>query len=109
VAASPHLAGSSPLRGNRTTLSRREALILQAVVNHPWLAHDHLEELADLEFRHADTQTLKSILLDLLAHDGEIDTEALQSAVRSQGNQALLDRVNGAITVPAAVWHRRIP
>ena len=37
----------------------REALILQAVLNHPWLLHDHLEELAELEFRHADAERLK--------------------------------------------------
>ena len=30
-------------------MSRREALILIALINHPWLLHDHLEEVAALE------------------------------------------------------------
>jgi len=35
-------------RGHRTAVPRREALILQAALNYPWLLHDHLEELASL-------------------------------------------------------------
>ena len=59
VVASPQLAASPVHRGHRAAIPRREALILQAVVNHPWLAHEHLEELAEIEFRHADTQKLQ--------------------------------------------------
>src|SRR6516165_5636890 len=46
---SPQLTASPVLRGYRAAISRREALILQASINHPWLLHDHLEELAGLE------------------------------------------------------------
>ena len=52
VVASPQLAASPVHRGDRAAIPRREALILQAVLNHPWLLHDHLEDLADVEFRH---------------------------------------------------------
>ena len=68
VAASPHLATSPLHRGHRAAIPRREALILQAALNHPWLLHDHLEELAEAEFRHADSQKLKSALIDVFAH-----------------------------------------
>ena len=68
VAASPQLAAGPLHRGHRAAIPRREALILQAVLNHPWLLHDHLEELADAEFRHADTQKLKGALIDVFAH-----------------------------------------
>src|SRR5262245_38139894 len=51
---SPRLAASPIVRGMRTSLPPREALILLALVNHPWLLDTHAEELADLEFRHAD-------------------------------------------------------
>src|SRR5215468_4964882 len=37
VVASPQLAASPILRGPRAGISRREALILQAAINHPWL------------------------------------------------------------------------
>ena len=56
VVASPQLAASPVHRGHRAAIPLREALILQAVINHPWLLHDHLEELAGVEFRHAETR-----------------------------------------------------
>ena len=61
---SRQLAASPLYRGHRTAVPRREALILQAVLNHPWLLHDHLEELASLEFRHAEAERLKAALID---------------------------------------------
>ena len=85
VVASPQLALSPVHRGHRAAIPRREALILQAIVNHPWLAHDHIEELAELEFRHADTQKLKGELLDLLTHDGESDANTLKAALAARG------------------------
>ena len=66
--ASPQLLASPLHRGHRAAIPRREALILQAALNHPWLLHDHLEELSETEFRHADTRKLKAELIDVLAH-----------------------------------------
>ena len=54
VVASPQLATSGVHRGNRAVIPRREALILQAAINHPWLLHDHLEDISGIEFRHPD-------------------------------------------------------
>ncbi len=42
------------MRGQRSAMSRREALILQSLINHPWLLHDHLEEVAALELAHPE-------------------------------------------------------
>ena len=106
VVASPQLASSSVLRGHRSAIPRREALILLAVANHPWLAHDHLEELAEIEFRHPDTQKLKAALLDLLAHDGETDAEGLNAQLAARGHGELLVRIQKAITTPD-VWGAR--
>jgi DNA primase len=105
VVASPQFTTSPVLRGPRA-VPRREALILQAIVNHPWLAHDHLEELAGLEFRHADTQKLKGALLDFLAQDGDLVSESLRSKLAAQGHDSLLMRVEKAITT-ANVWGAR--
>ena len=55
-AASPQLALSPIMRGQRSAISRREALILQSLINHPWLLHDHLEEVAALELAHPEAQ-----------------------------------------------------
>ncbi len=114
VAASPHLAASPLHRGHRAAIPRREALILQAALNHPWLLHDHLEEFAAAEFRHADTQKLKGALIDVFAHgaesfahnseqtgDGE-RAELVAELVR-RGFANVLDRIERTITTPS-VW-----
>ena len=103
VVVSQQLAASSVHRGHRVVVPLREALILQALVNHPWLAHDHLEELAHIEFRHSDTQKLLDALLDLLAHDGDTNPEALRAALAGRGQAELLARVERAITT-TNVW-----
>ena len=124
VAASPQLAASPVHRGHRAAIPRREALILQATINHPWLLHEHLEELAAAEFRHADTQKLKSVLIDVFAHhvgddagkaddfskapgaDAEAERAALCDALTRRGFGELLKRIERTITTPA-VWGAR--
>lgn len=107
VVVSRDLAASPVHRGHRTTVPRREALILLAALNHPWLLHDHLEELASLEFRHADAEKLKAALIDIAAHNAghaaALDPEALKAELASRNLAAVMDRMAGAITTPA-VW-----
>ena len=119
VAVSPHLAASPLHRGHRAAIPRREALILLAAVNYPWLLHDHLEELAVAEFRHADTQKLKGALIDVFAHhfaddfvhDSTLDPEhkgaaeraALAAELGKRGFTELLERIRRTITT-SSVW-----
>ncbi len=117
----------SPLhRGHRAAIPRREALILQVALNHPWLLHDHLEELAEAEFRHADTQKLKGALIDVFAHHfgdefrqnsepgaehpGDAERAALAAELVRRGFADLLGRIERTITT-ASVWgaERRPP
>ncbi len=117
IAVSPHLAASPLHRGHRAAIPRREALILEAALNHPWLLHEHLEELAAAEFRHPDTQKLKGALIDAFAHgaenfaqnseqtsDGERAELAAELARRGFAN--LLSRIERTITTPS-VWAAR--
>ena len=119
VAASPQLASSPVHRGHRAAIPRREALILQAAINHPWLLHEHLEELAAAEFRHADTQKLKGVLIDVFAHHfaedfaqqssesgAEAERAALASELTRRGFADLLRRIERTITTPS-VWGAR--
>ncbi len=114
VVVSQQLAVSPVHRGHRTALPRREALILQAVLHHPWLLHDHLEELSSLEFRHADADKLKRVLIDLLAHNGADQAEhagapdpaALRAELAAKGYAELVERVERAITT-SSVWGAR--
>ncbi|MFZ0610213.1 MAG: DNA primase [Xanthobacteraceae bacterium] len=114
VAASPQLAASPVHRGHRAAIPRREAVILQAALNHPWLLHEHLEELAAAEFRHADTQKLKGALIDVFVHhfaeDFAIDREAERTALAAElvkrGFGPLIERVQRSITT-LSVWGAR--
>jgi DNA primase len=104
VPTSPHFAAGPLHRGPRAAIQRREALILQTTLNHPWLLHDHLEELAEAEFGHADTRKLKAELIDVLAHrDGEIDREELMAELARRGFADLMARIGRTITTPS-VW-----
>ena len=66
-AASPQLATSPIMRGQRSAMSRREALILQSLINHPWLLHDHLEEVAMLELAHPEATKLRAGIITAFA------------------------------------------
>jgi DNA primase len=103
VASSPQLAASPVHRGHRAAISRREALILQAIINHPWLLHDHLEELASLEFRHSEAALLKAALVDVVAHGGASDAEAVTTELGKRGLANVAARLQKAITTPS-VW-----
>ncbi len=115
VAASPHFEASPLHRGHRAAIPRREALMLQAALNHPWLLHDHLEELAAAEFRHSDSQKLKSALIDAFAHSAEnlasdhgVDAQGVELAAElgRRGFTATLSRIERTITTPS-VWGAR--
>ena len=103
VAASPQLASSPVHRGHRTAIPRREALMLQAVVNHPWLLHDHLEELANVELRHAEAAQVKAALIDVFAHEGATDAEGIMIGLSRRGLAEVMERIQKSITTPS-VW-----
>ncbi len=114
VAASAQFAASSLHRGHRAAIPLREALILQTALNHPWLLHDHMEELAEAEFRHADTQKLKSALIDVFAHHSAENFGRDEAAGRAElvaeldrrGFADLLARIERSITT-VSVWGAR--
>ena len=60
------------MRGQRSVISRREALILQSLINHPWLLHDHLEEVAALELAHPEAHKLRAGIIAAYANDSHM-------------------------------------
>ena len=113
VAASPQLAASPLHRGYRAAIPRREALMLQAALNHPWLLLDHLEELAAAEFRHADSQKLKGALIDVFAHgaedfarDGDAGRAGLLAELNRRGFANVIARIERTITTPSVFGAR---
>ena len=108
-AASPQLASSPIMRGQRSAISRREALILLTLINHPWLLHDHLEEVGALELAHPEAHKLRAGIMAAFALDhhhspepGE-QAEKMRADLDSRGLSQILQRVERAITT-GAVW-----
>ena len=97
------------MRGQRSALSRREALILQSLINHPWLLHDHLEEVAALELAHPEANKLRAGIIAAFANDHhhspdvEEQAEKMRADLEARGLAEVLQRVERAITT-AAVW-----
>ena len=105
---SPQLANSSIMRGQRSAISRREALIVQSLINHPWLLHDKLEEVAALELAHPEMHRLRAGIIACFAHEHHHGDEAQQSEqMRSDlvkaGFSEQLQHVERAITTKD-VW-----
>ncbi|HEX3858278.1 MAG TPA: toprim domain-containing protein, partial [Pseudolabrys sp.] len=106
VVVSQQLAASPVHRGHRTAVPRREALILQAALNYPWLLHDHLEELASLEFHHADAERLKAALIDIAAHAAAAQPETVRAELVARNLGDVMDRIAASITT-SSVWGAR--
>jgi DNA primase len=100
---SPALAASALVRGPRAALPMREALILTALLNHPWLVDGAEEDIAALDLRHPQAESLKVALLDLHAHGVEGEAEAYAAALAGAGHDALVAQVRGTVAVHA-VW-----
>jgi DNA primase len=98
---SSYLATSALARGVRTVLPTREALILLAVVNNPWLLETHAEDLAALEFRHPDGDRLRRAILDAAACHVPLTPSSLRAAISERDLGAVLARVEGSITHPS--------
>jgi len=111
-AASPQLAASPIMRGQRSAISRREALILQCLVNHPWLLHDHLEEVAALELGHPEAHRLRAAIIAAFANDHhhspdpDEQAEKMRADLEAANFSQILQRVERAITT-GAVWAAR--
>ena len=108
-ASSPQLALSPIMRGQRSALSRREALILLTLINHPWLLHDHLEEVAALELAHPEAHKLRAGIIAAFANDHHHSPEPSEQAEKMRadleagGFSPFLQRVERSITT-GAVW-----
>jgi DNA primase len=100
---SPGLATSALVRGPRAALPMREALILNALLNHPWLMDGAEEAIAGLDLRHPQAESLKTALLDLHAQGVEGEAEAYAGALAAAGHDGLVAQMRATVAVPS-VW-----
>jgi DNA primase len=96
------------MRGQRSAISRREALILQCLINHPWLLHDHLEEVAALELAHPEAHKLRAGIIAAFSNYSHTDDPAAESArlrasLEKSGYSEQIQKVERATTTKN-VW-----
>ncbi|NWG24951.1 MAG: toprim domain-containing protein, partial [Pseudorhodoplanes sp.] len=96
--ASARLSASPLVRGSRSVSPPREALILLAVIRHPWLLESHAEEFAALEFLHAEADLLRRAILEAGTEENILDSAALEATLRRRGLEKALNQVKNAIT-----------
>ncbi|MFL9828574.1 DNA primase [Rhodoplanes sp. SY1] len=108
---SPRMSTSPVVRGARAVLPAREALLVLAVLNHPWLLDGHAEAFAVLDLVHPDADRLRRAILDVIAaHEEEgteIDAETLRAAVLARDLGGLVERIEAALT-HVADWPARV-
>lgn len=77
---------------------RREALLLKAVINHPWLIEEEAETLAGLPFTSTALSRLRDAMLSALANDNLLDTESLRTHLNKSGAGGGLALVERAVS-----------
>jgi DNA primase len=94
---SSQFAQRSVAHRNQSVVPPREALILLAALNHPWLLTEHAEDFADLDFAHRDAETLRRTLVDAVA-EAIATADALAAYVERAGAVEIVRRMERAIT-----------
>ncbi len=95
---SSRLAESPILRGHHAAVAPREALILLAVLSHPWLLADHAEEFAELELVHGDALALRKAILEAAARGDISEPAALTEMLEGAGAAPIRTRMERAIS-----------
>ncbi|MEZ5901456.1 MAG: DNA primase [Hyphomicrobiaceae bacterium] len=89
---------SAELSSMSHAVPAREALIIKAILNHPWLIHDHAEELAEISFSARALSALRDEILTLHALQNSLDSETLRSQLSKMGVSKVVDLVERTIT-----------
>ncbi|HWV82794.1 MAG TPA: DNA primase [Hyphomicrobiaceae bacterium] len=89
---------SSALAARLAALPAREALILKALINHPWLIEEHAEQIATLEFTVPALVELKDAVLAALAEEIPLDSVGLHNHLSGTGLSHVVALVERAIT-----------
>lgn len=95
---SPQFSQRSVAHRTQASVPPREALILLAAVNHPWLLLEHVEELAELDFLNREAEALRRALLEAAAAEATTDTAALRAHLTRAGAADLAARMERAIS-----------
>ena len=92
------LAPSGELAAISHAAPQREALIIKAILNHPWLINDHAEELAEISFSSRPLSALRDEILTLHAMQNSLDSGTLRTQLSKMGVSKVVDLVERTIT-----------
>ena len=95
---SASLLRSGIVSDQMSALPMREALLVQAIVHHPWLIDDYSESIADLVLVSVPLARLRDAILSLHAADNSLDSKRLTSQLEKTGHGRVLDLLRRAIT-----------
>jgi DNA primase len=102
LAATASLAGSALIQGGQgggeRALHGREVLLVQTLLNHPWLLDDYFEDVATTYFEAELLQRLRDCILSVYSQQNPLDKEALHHQLGKLGYHSLLAQVEHAIT-----------
>jgi DNA primase len=96
--ASSSLLGSTLVKGSVTAVPNREALIIRALLNHPWLIDEFSEEISSLTFRSKVAGRLRNAILIAHASVPDLDKGVLHDYLLGEGFSGALTQVATAIT-----------
>jgi DNA primase len=102
--ASDALRQSRMVGGGRQAVPHREALMLKALLQHPWLIDDHAEDIARLTFSLPTLMQLRDAVLACAATNSAgdggnvLDSQSLRSQLERLSLGHVIDLVNQAIT-----------
>lgn len=96
--ASASLLQSGLVASERGRPTNREAILLRAILNHPWLIDDYAEAIAELPLVSQPMGRLRDEILSLHAGDNSLDSAELTTQLKKAGLTQVLDLVERAIT-----------
>jgi len=82
----------------QSAIPYREALLVAALLNHPWLLEEQAEEVSDIEFTSAALGKLRSTLLSLDLNNFSLDRPSLRSHLLNLELGKVVELVERAIT-----------
>ncbi|MFN4273881.1 MAG: DNA primase [Aliihoeflea sp.] len=103
LAVSESLSRSAMVKGQGGILPLREAGIVVALVNHPFLLDEHFETVERVGLASAELRRMLSVLVDAVAHDRAHEREQLLAAIAEAGLDAVWERAV-ELTRRARLW-----
>jgi DNA primase len=84
--------------GDKTRPAYREILLLRTLINHPWLAVEMAERLADVTFLSPVLSRLRDAILAAVSLDNSLDSGGLRSHLVRTGFGGVLDLADRSVT-----------